>query len=345
MNAGPCYPLRDQKERKVKRIAYGAFGDPAKVCRIEDVAEPAPPGLGEALVEIIAFPINPSDLLRIEGKHRFRPAFPAQPGSESVARVLGVGPSVTSVKPGDVVVPTIGESWVQRRTLPATSLLSVDPKADPHQLSVLRGLPGTAWYMLEDHGPREPGGWVLQTAANSGVGLSLAMLARDRGLKTVNIVRRRDAMDAVKRAGGDVVLLDEPHATLAERVLAATGGERPKACFDAVAGPITRAIADCLADHAPIAVYGLLSGKPCEVTPQQLIFHGISMVGYSLPASIARRTPEVAQRDYMALSRLVASGRLTVPILATYPLAAIATALRHAAEGSRDGKILVLANA
>lgn len=329
----------------MKRIAYGAFGDPAQVCRIEDIAEPPPPGPDEALVEVVAFPINPSDLLRIEGKHRFRPTFPAQPGSESVARVLSVGSSVATVKPGDIVVPTAGESWVQRRTLPASSLLSVDPKADPHQLSVLRGLPGTAWYMLEDHGPREPGSWVLQTAANSGVGVSLATLARNRGLKSVNIVRRPDAMAAVKNAGGDVVLMDEPYETLAERVLASTGGERPKACFDAVAGPITRAIAACLADHAPIAVYGVLSGKPCEITPQQLIFHNISMIGYSLPASIARRTPEVVQRDYMALSRLVADGRLHVPILATYPLAAIATALRHAAQGGRDGKILVLPNA
>ena len=169
----------------------------------------------------------------LESRHRKMPAFSMSLADEAATEQLGAA-FAARLKPGDVVVPTIGESWVQRRTLPATSLLSVDPKADPHQLSVLRGLPGTAWYMLEDHGPREPGGWVLQTAANSGVGLSLAMLARDRGLKTVNIVRRRDAMDAVKRAGGDVVLLDEPHATLAERVLAATGGERPKACFDAV---------------------------------------------------------------------------------------------------------------
>ncbi len=329
----------------MKRIAYGAFGDPAQVCRIEDIAEPPPPGPDEALVEVIAFPINPSDLLRIEGRHRFRPTFPAQPGSESVARVLSVGRSVTSVKPGDIVVPTVGESWVQRRTLPVSSLLSVDPKADPHQLSMLRGLPGTAWYMLEDHGPREPGSWVLQTAANSGVGLSLATLARERSLKSVNIVRRTDAMAAVTRAGGDVVLLDEPLDTLAERVLAATGGERPKACFDAVAGPITRAIAACLADHAPIVVYGVLSEKPCEITPQQLIFHSISMLGYSLPASIARRTPEAVQRDYMAMSRLIASSRLHVPILATYPLAAITTALRHAAMEGRNGKILVLPNA
>jgi NADPH:quinone reductase-like Zn-dependent oxidoreductase len=329
----------------VKRIAYRAFGEPAKVCQVEEVPEPTSPGRGEVLVETLAFPVNPSDLLRIEGRHRQRPPFPAQPGSEAVVRVLAVGGGVSGFAVGDVAVPMLTESWIQRRVLPASSLLAVDQGADPQQLSMLRGLPGTAWYMLEDHAPRVPGSWVLQTAANSGVGLALATLARDRGLRTANIVRRKDAMPAVLRAGGDVALLAEPHDTLAERVLAATGGARPMAAFDAVAGPATRAIAGCLADHAPIVVYGVLSGLPCEITAQQLIFHNLSMVGYSLPAAIARRAFEVVQRDYLALSRLVAAGRLSIPILATYPLMAISTALRHAAEDGRDGKILVLANA
>ncbi|MBM3535738.1 MAG: hypothetical protein FJX60_22225 [Alphaproteobacteria bacterium] len=36
---------------------------------------------------------------------------------------------------------------------------------------------------------------------------------------------------------------------------------------------------------------------------------------------------------------------MRIPVLATYPLAEVAAALRHAAEGGRDGKILVLPNA
>jgi len=329
----------------VKRIAYRAFGEPATVCQVEEVPEPAPPGPGEVLVETLVFPVNPSDLLRIEGKHRQKPSFPAQPGSEAAVRVLKAGSGVAGFSPGDVAVPMQTESWIQRRVVAASSLLAVDQAADPQQLSMLRGLPGTAWYMLEDYAPRERGNWILQTAANSGVGLSLATLARERGLRTVNIVRREDAVAAVKAAGGDAVVLAEPHDTLAERVLAATGAARPMAAFDAVAGPATRAIAACLADNAPIVVYGLLSNLPCEITPQQLIFQNLSMVGYSLPAAIAKRSPEAVQKDYMALSRLVASGKLRIPILATYPMIAIGTALRHAAEGGRDGKILVLANA
>ena len=327
----------------MKRIVYNAFGDPAEVCRVEEVPDPGLPSAGEVLIEILAFPINPSDLLVIQGRHRTRPAFPAQPGAESVGRVLAIGSGVQGFVPGDLVVPTVREAWVQRRVLPATSLLAVDAGADPLQLAVLRGLPGTAWYMLEDHAPRLPGGWVLQTAANSGVGLCLAALARARGLRSVNIVRRAGAMKAVEDAGGDVVLTDDPATDLAERVLAATAGARPQVAFDAVAGPSTSRLAASLADGASVVVYGLLSGRPCELTPEQLIFNGLSMVGYSLPAALARRSAAMVAGNYLALSRLVASGRLRVPVAATYPMDDIAAALRHAAEDGRDGKILVLA--
>ena len=145
-------------------------------------------------------------------------------------------------------------------------------------------------------------------------------------------------------AGGDVVLTEEPAADLAERVLAATAGVRPQVAFDAVAGPNTSRLAACLADDAPIVVYGLLSGRPCELTAEQLIFHGLSLVGYSLPAALARRSTAVVRRDYLALSRLVAAGRLNIPVAATYPLAEISRALAHAAKGGRGGKILVLPN-
>lgn len=328
----------------MQRIAYHGFGEPGTVCRVESVPEPGMPGPDEVLIEVLAFPINPADLLTIEGRHRVRPPLPAQPGAECVGRVLEVGGAVRRFAPGDLVVPLARENWVQRRVLPASALLAVDQGADPLQLAMLRGLPGTARYMLDDHGPRRPGAWVLQTAANSGVGLCLAALARARGLRSVNIVRRAEAAEAVLAAGGDLVLAAEPRATLAERVLAATGGERPEAAFDAVAGPGTDSLAACLADHSPLVVYGLLSGRACSLGPERLIFHGISMTGFSLPAALARRAPGVVQQDFLDLSRLMAEGRLRIPVAATYPLAEVGAALADAARGGRDGKVLVLPN-
>ncbi len=41
----------------------------------------------------------------------------------------------------------------------------------------------------------EPGGWVIQNAANSAVGVNLIRLAKALGYKTVNVVRRESLIE------------------------------------------------------------------------------------------------------------------------------------------------------
>ena len=65
--------------------------------------------------------------------------------------------------------------------------------------------PPTAALLLSEFVSLEPGEWVIQNAANSAVGLYLVQLARHRGFRTVNVVRREDAAAVVREAGGDVL--------------------------------------------------------------------------------------------------------------------------------------------
>jgi NADPH:quinone reductase-like Zn-dependent oxidoreductase len=75
---------------------------------------------------------------------------------------------------------------------------------------------------------------VIQNVANSGVGTYLVQLAKRRGLRTVNLVRRESAVAATKAQGGDVVLVDGER--LADRVNEATGGAAIRLGIDAVGG-------------------------------------------------------------------------------------------------------------
>ncbi len=65
-----------------------------------DVDEPAPPGPGEALVEVHRVGICGSDVSGFLGKHPFY-KYPVIPGHELGVRVLEVGPEVVNVKPTD----------------------------------------------------------------------------------------------------------------------------------------------------------------------------------------------------------------------------------------------------
>ena len=94
-----------------------------------------------------------------------------------------------------------------------------DAAADPLQLAMLTANPPTALLMLEQFGALGAGDWVVQNAANSGVGAAVVAVARERGLRTVNVVRRESAAAEVEALGGDLVLVDGPD--LARRVRAA----------------------------------------------------------------------------------------------------------------------------
>ena len=83
----------------------------------------------------------------------------------------------------------------------------------------------------------DPGEWVIENAANSAVGLYLVQLARYRGQRTVNVVRREDAAAIVQEAGGHIAITDDDH--LARRVAETTGGAEIRLGIDAVGGTAT----------------------------------------------------------------------------------------------------------
>jgi NADPH:quinone reductase-like Zn-dependent oxidoreductase len=63
--------------------------------------------------------------------------------------------------------------------------------------------PPTAALLLNESIDLRPGDWVAQNAANSGVGRSLIAIARTRGLKTINVVRRPKLVPELQALDGE----------------------------------------------------------------------------------------------------------------------------------------------
>ena len=205
----------------MKAAQLTAFGNPADVVECIEVAEPATPGAGEVLIEILAGPINPAELLLIEGRYASRPELPAPLGIEGVGRVLQAGAGVTDLAAGDLVMSLPRNNWAERLLLPRDQLIKLPPDIDLQQAAMLKVNPATALKMLEDYVSLQPGDWLIQNAANSGVGSCLIALARARGVRTVNVVRRESLLEPLRAQGADLVLVDGDD--LAERVRAEVG--------------------------------------------------------------------------------------------------------------------------
>lgn len=326
----------------MKAVRYSHFGKAHEVAELIDLPDPGRPGAGEVVIDVEAAPINPADLLQFEGKYGASPPpLPVWAGGEGVGIVREAGDGVMHLKPGDRVLLLFAGrgNWRTALVAKAAKLFAL-PAADPLQLAMLTVNPPTAMLMLQHYASLHKDDWVIQNAANSGVGHSVIALARRRGLRTINVVRRPELADGLKALGGDIVLVDGPD--LAARVRDVTGPEAaPKLAIDAVAGAATGHLAQALAEGGVVVNYGMLSGQPCQMPPGDVVFRDVALRGFWLAKWFATAVPEEMQRVYAELTRMVADGDIRVAVEATYPLEQIREALAHAAREGRRGKILV----
>jgi trans-2-enoyl-CoA reductase len=326
----------------MKQVHITAFWAPHEEAACIDFPGVGAAGAGEVVIEVLAFPINPADLLTITGGYAIRPQLPATLGAECVGRIAAVGPGVRHLAVGDRVINLGRDNWCQQRKVPAAQALAVPADADPLQLAMLKVNPATALMMLRNYAPLQPGDWVIQDAANSGVGTNLIRLARAEGIRTVNVVRRESLIGPLQGIGADVVVVDGPD--LAERVRQATGGGAIRLAIDAIGGEIVLRLADCLAEGGTLVNYGLLSGHPCQLGAHHTIFKGITLTGFWLQKTLTAMARPDLEKLYAGLAARIADGTLRVEIEATYPIEEIKAALAHAARECRSGKVLVLPN-
>jgi NADPH:quinone reductase-like Zn-dependent oxidoreductase len=326
----------------MKRVEIASYGEPEQVVRCVEVPDVGEPGPGEVAFEVLAFPINPADVMFCRGLYRLKPPLPAVPGAECVGRVLAVGEGVRQLAPGGLVINLQRENWAQRRRVRGEDVVPLPAGIDLRQAAMVRINPPTALLMLTDPVDLKPGDWVVQNAANSAVGRLVVRFARARGLRTVNVVRR-DALSAeLEQLGADACLVDG--LNLADRLRSAVGGAPIRLALDAVAGSATGRLAACVADGGTVCNYGALTGEGVVVGYADLIFRGVNVVGFMLGRFLARRSAAEVRALYAEIAARVRDGDLHSPVEAVYPIEEIGAALAHAQRSGRNGKVLVAPN-
>lgn len=324
--------------RRCRVVRIHEFGDPASVVRVEE--EPlAGPGSGEVLVEMLAAPINPADINVLEGRYGRLPTLPAIPGIEGVGVVVELGEGVRDLAIGRwVKMPAGFGTWRDALVIKADECIALPDGMDVEQAAMISVNPPTAWRMLEDFVDLAPGDWVLQNAANSGVGRCVIAIARRRGLKTLNVVRRRELVDELKALGADAVVLeDEPYF---KDIAAISGGPRPRLALNAVGGESAGRLMRCLAPGGTMVTYGGMSKQSFGVSAAQMIFSDLRLRGFWVTRWMKEVPRERVVDLYSKIGPLVKDGTLRVAVDSTFPIEKAAEAIRRASEGGRSGKVL-----
>ena len=326
----------------MKQVLLERYGQPEDGVRCAEVADVGAPGAGEVVFDVLAFPINPADISMCRGNYRLKPALPATPGAECVGRVTAVGAGVSHVKPGDLVINLQRENWTQRRRVKSEDVIPVPPGLALRQAAMLRINPPTALLLLTDIVALKSGDWVIQNVANSAVGRLVIRLARARGVKTLNVVRRETLFGELKTLGADACVVDG--ANLGEAVKAHTRGAPIRLGLDAVSGQATARLSACVGEGGVICNYGSMTGEDPVMFRNALISGGQTLVGFILGRALGTRSLDQIRTIYADLGEQVRKGILSAPVEKIYPIEEIKAAVAHAQRGERSGKILVAPN-
>ena len=314
---------------------YASTGDPADVTVCEEIPL-RPPRRGEVRLRMLFAPINPADLNLIEGKYGEVRPLPDIPGNEGYGRVVAAGDGVDQSWIGrHVLVDRM--AWREEGNWNVENLVPVPAGFDARQACVLRVNPPTAWLLLHEFVELHPGDWIAQNAATSAVGRSVIEIARSKGWKTLNVVRRPEAAGELSDLGADAVVVDGPG--MADEARAILGAAKPKLGLNAVGGPSSTRLAGLLDDGATLVTYGAMSKEALKIPNSFLIFRDLQFRGFWLTRRLRSASAAGQSGLFDDIFRLAAAGCFAPRIAAEFPLAEVSPALVRAAQGG--GKVLL----
>ncbi|KAJ4305523.1 mitochondrial 2-enoyl thioester reductase [Kalmusia sp. IMI 367209] len=304
----------------VQRRAISAYGyEQAKALTLTEYGEPpnvlslhshsiSPPHGSLMTLRFLASPINPADINQIQGVYPSKPTFTtalgtAKPiavaGNEGVAEIIALGDKAKQegFKKGDWVImngPGFG-TWRTHASATVEQVVKLDDSMRESITAVQAGTvsinPCTAYRMLKDFVHLNEGDFFIQNGANSGVGRAAIQLARQWGVKSINVIRGRDDKAAeaklkqdLKDIGADVVITDAELQSQSVKDMAAewtNGGRAPiRLALNCVNGKPATAMAKLLASSSHFVTYGAMSKQPLTIPASMLIFKDIHFHGF-----------------------------------------------------------------
>ena len=193
--------------------------------------------------------------------------------------------------------------------------------------------PTTAVLLLDEFVKLRANEWIVLNAANAHVARCLIAIAKSRDLKVAGIVRRAELVAEMKELGVDFVGVESPE--LPEQIRVATNATPIRLGLDAVGGPATATITGVLSPGAHLVSYAWLSGLPIHLPQGDLIGKRLNIHGFWMYYD--EYLPKI-RAALTEATKVVASGKLTLPISATYKPSNIIEAIQHA---QRGGKVLL----
>jgi NADPH:quinone reductase-like Zn-dependent oxidoreductase len=293
------------------------------------------PGPTDLLVRVKAAGVCRADLMQRDGLYPPPPGTtpPELPGMELAGVVEATGAGCRRFAPGDRVMAVVtGAAQAELAVVPEQVAMAVP---DGVAWEVAGGFPEnytTAHDALFTQCGLGLGERVCVHGAAGGVGTAAVELAVAAGCRVVATVRDEGLHAGVAALGATVVAPD------------AFGAHGPfDVVLELVGAPNMATNLRSLATGGRISVIGVGAGARVEVDLLRLMAARGRIHGSTLRARSLEDKAAAARAVERHVVPLLAGGAVTVPLVATYPLADAAAAYARFGEGRKLGKIVLVA--
>jgi NADPH:quinone reductase len=302
-----------------RAVQFDSYG-PVDVLRVVEVDRPVP-APGQVLVEVVSAGINPGEIAIREGllDEQWPAAFPSGQGSDFAGRVVAIGAGVAGVGVGEEVIGFTDDRASQADFVLA-SATHVTPKpeaVDWDQAGALKVAGTTAYAAVRAVAPKV-GEAVVVSGAAGGVGALTVQLARRAGARVIGVASESN-VDWLRSVGVEPVSYGDG---LAERLRAAAPAGIDAFIDTFGGGYMQLALELGVEPERAVTIIDFAAAEK----------FGAQAVG----GAQASTAPVLAE-----LADLIASGELTVPIAATYPIEKVREAYTELAKRHTRGKIVL----
>ena len=302
---------------------------------VSETPDPAA-GLGEVVVRVRAAGLNNADLIQIVGGYPAPPGSPADiPGLEMAGDVVKVGPGVHRYSVGDRVMAVVGGgAMAEQIAVHERTLIPVPATMDWPAAGGFPEAFTTAHDALFTQCGLQMGERVCVHGAAGGVGVAAVQLATGAGCEVVATVRNEAMRARVEALAPGRVTAVSPE------------GFEVHGPFDVIIELV--GAANLAANLAALRIGGRISiigvsgtGGKGEIDLLALMQKRARIHGSTLRTRALEEKADAARRVERSVLPLVASGVISVPVEATYPLADANAAYERFRAGAKFGKIIV----
>jgi NADPH2:quinone reductase len=311
----------------VKAARIHSFGGDVQL----DDVDPPVAGPGEVVVALRAVALNPLDLWVLEGS--------VAGGSQLLPFVLGT--EGVGLVDGRRVVVNGGGIGTERDGLlrevaavPAELLDDVPPGVDDLQAAAISVVGITAKRILDIATPPSDA-VVVVLGASGGVGSVAVQIAKLLGARVVAVTGSSEKRLLCERLGADLVVAEGEDAVPAS--LEQAYGRLADVVLNPLGGKQVGAAVDMLVPGGCQVLFGRSAGDQAVFSAAALYRKNLSIRGFG-----GLRDDLVEKKAARAwLFEQIASGRLTIPIAAEFPLVAADEALNAVSRRDVAGKVIV----